>query len=94
MAKQPCHGREIRERKQHAKPASRSFPKAQHSPSDNAQRPLGANEQLLQIEARIVLHHAVEAIDDRAIGQHRFHPKGIFPGHAVAQHAVAPSVGG
>jgi len=66
---------------------------AQHDAGDDAQRALAADEQLLQVVARVVLHHLVQAGDDGAVGQHPFEPEHQLARHAVADHAIAAGVG-
>ena len=60
---------------------------------DDAKRTLGADQQLLEIIAGIVLAQALEAIPDLAIGQHRLDAQHLLAHHAVAQDGRAAGIG-
>ena len=66
----------------------------QHGAGDDAQRALGADEELLQVIAGVVLHRLVERGDDRAVGQHHLQAEHQVARHAVADHPVAAGIGG
>ena len=54
--------------------ARRAGMQAQHGPRDDAQRALRANKQLLEVIARVVFQHFVQACDDGSIGKHHLEP--------------------
>jgi hypothetical protein len=66
----------------------------QHGRGDDAQRSLGADEQVLQVVAGVVLAQAAQAIPDLAARQHHFEAQRQFARVAVAQHLHAAGVGG
>ena len=66
----------------------------QHGGGDDAQRAFGADEQVLQVVAGIVLAQAAQAVPDTSVRQHHFQPQHQIARIAVAQHAVAAGVGG
>ena len=60
---------------------------------DDAQRAFRADQQLLQIEAAVVLLERGQRGIDAAVGQHRFQPQHQRPHRAVAQHLSAAGIG-
>ena len=53
-----------------------------------------ADEQLLQVKARIILEHPVHRGQDRAIGQPHLQPQHHGAGHAVTENTVPARIGG
>ena len=66
----------------------------QHGAGDEAERAFRADEDLLQVIARIVLQHLVERGDDGAVGQHGLESQHLLARHAVADDADAAGIGG
>ncbi|GJD76417.1 hypothetical protein CFIICLFH_4675 [Methylobacterium goesingense] len=66
----------------------------QHRRRDEAEGPLGPEEELLQVVARIVLAQALEPVPDPAVGQHHLEPENEVAGIAVGEHRRAARVGG
>ncbi len=60
---------------------------------DHAKRPLGPDEQLLEVIAGVVLPQPLEAVEHLAVGQHRFHAQDEVAHGPVAQHRRAARVG-
>jgi hypothetical protein len=60
---------------------------------DNAERALGADEQLLQVDAGVVLDVFAHAFEDLAVGEHGLEPEHEIAGHAIADHAIAAGIG-
>ena len=54
---------------------------------DDAERPLRADEQVLQVVARVVLLQALEAVPDAPVGQHHLEAEHQLARIAVSQHA-------
>ena len=67
---------------------------AQQHAGDHAQRALGADEELLEVIARVVLEHGAQHGQHRAVGQHHFQAQHLLAHHAVLQHAIAAGIGG
>ena len=65
----------------------------QHRGGDDAERALGADEELLQVVAGVVLAQAAQAVPDAAVGQHHLEPEHQLARVAVAQHVDAARVG-
>ncbi len=65
----------------------------QHRRRDDAERALGADEELLEVVAAIVLAQAAQAVPDTPVGQHGFEAEHLLAGIAVAQHIDAARVG-
>ena len=61
---------------------------AQHRGRDDAERALGADEQLLHVVAGVVLAQAAQAVPDAAVGQHHLQPEHQVARVAVAQHVA------
>ena len=83
---------EALERDERALPAGRLRKKPQHRSRYDTERALGADEQLLEVVAGIVLQHAIHRRDNRAIGQHGLEAEHEIAHHAVAQHVHAAGV--
>lgn len=66
----------------------------QHGRGHDAQGAFGADEQVLQVETRIVLAQGGQAVPDRSVGQHDLQAQDVVARIAVAQHAGAARVGG
>jgi len=79
---QRCRG--VPDRHQRDGTGARQRVQLQHRRGDDAQRPLGAHEQLLDDVARVVLAQAAQPAVDAAIGGDRPHPE-----NEVAHAAVA-----
>ena len=69
------------------------FPQPQHRAGHDAKAALGADEQLLEIVACVVLDHLVHGRHDGAVGQHRFQTQHHVARHTVADDPVAAGVG-
>ena len=61
---------------------------------DDSERPLRADEQLLQVVAAVVLPQGAEVVPHGPVRKHHFKTKGEIPGHAVPQHVDSARVGG
>ena len=61
---------------------------------DDAQRAFGANQQLFEVVAGVVLAQARQAIQHAAVGQHRFQAQGQLAHRPIAQHRHAAGIGG
>ncbi len=66
----------------------------QHGAGDEAEGAFRADEDLLQVVARIVLQHLVERGDDGPVGQHGLEAQHLLARHAVADDADAAGIGG
>ena len=84
---------EARTAEQRRLAARRLRPQPQHQARDDAERALGADEQLLEVVAGVVLEHPVQRRDHGAVGKHGFEAEHHLAHHAVADHAVAAGVG-
>ena len=60
---------------------------------DDAERALGADEQLLQVVAGVVLAQAAQPVPYAPVGQHHLQPEHQLARVAVAQHVHAARVG-
>ena len=60
---------------------------------DDAERAFGADEQLLQVVAGVVLAQRLKPSSTRAVGQHDLEAEHQVAHHAVAQHCGAARVG-
>ena len=60
---------------------------------DDPERAFGADQQLVEAVAAIVLLERGQAVVDRAVGQHRLDPRDQRAHRAEAQHLRAPGVG-
>ncbi|MNZ91458.1 hypothetical protein D3C78_1104450 [compost metagenome] len=65
----------------------------EHGGGDDAQRAFGANEQLLEVVARVVLAQTAQRGVDAAVGQHGLDAQREVAHIAVAQHGRAAGVG-
>ena len=74
--------------------ASRLRVELQHGRRDDAQRALGADEQVTQVIAGIVLAQPVQAMPDLAVGRHYLQSQAQLAHVAVAQHLHPAGVGG
>ena len=66
----------------------------EHGTGDHAERALGADEQLLEVVAGVVLAQGPQAVEDPAVGQHRLDAEDVAAGVAVPQDVEAAGVGG
>ena len=74
-----------------ARRPGRSFSTAR---GDDAERALGADEEVLQVVAGVVLAQPAQPVPDAAVGQHDLEPEHLLAHVAVAQHLRAAGVGG
>ena len=65
----------------------------QHGRGDDAERAFGADEQLLQIVAGVVLAQTAQAVPDAPVGEHHFEAERQLARIAEAQHRGAAGVG-
>ena len=65
----------------------------QHRARHDAERPLRADEELLQVVARVVLQHLVERAHDRAVREHGLETEHEIAHHPEADHLVATGIG-
>ena len=65
----------------------------QHRGGDDAERAFGAEEQLLQVVAGVVLAQPAQAVPDAAVGQHHLETEHLLARGAVAQDVDAAGVG-
>jgi hypothetical protein len=79
-------------------PGSRHCPwqgeKLEYGSGNDAKSPLGADEQVLQVVASVVLAQAAQAIPDLAAGQHDLQTEGQFTRVAITQNLHTARVGG
>ena len=68
-------------------------PQLQHRLGDDAERALGAHEQVLEVVAGVVLLERAQAVPDVAVGQHDLEAHHQVARVAVAQHLHAAGVG-
>ena len=68
-------------------------PQLQHRLGDDAERALGAHEQVLEVVAGVVLLERAQAVPDVAVGQHHLEAEHQVARVAVAQHLHAAGVG-
>ncbi len=61
---------------------------------DDAEGALGADEELFEVGAGVVLAERREAVPEGAVGEHDLEPEDLVAHHAVAQHVDAAGVGG
>ena len=66
----------------------------QHRRGDDAERAFGADEQVFQVVAGIVLLELVEIVEDAAVGQHHFEPERMRARDAVGDRGGAAGIGG
>ena len=64
----------------------------QHGGGDDPQRALGADEQLAQAVAGVVLAQPAQTVPDRAVGQHHLQPQHQVARIAVTHRVVAAGV--
>jgi hypothetical protein len=93
LPQQRAHRVERRQRAQRDGARARLRCESQHGTRDDAEHAFAADEQLLEVDAGVVLDQGPQAIEHGAVGQHRFQPHHQFARHAVADHAVAAGVG-
>jgi hypothetical protein len=73
--------------------ACRKRLEAQHRASDDAERAFGADEELAQIIAGVVLDHLVQHGQHGTVGERHFEAQNIVTGDAMADHADAAGIG-
>ena len=61
---------------------------------DDAERAFGADEQVAQIVAGIVLLQLRQPVQNAAVGQHHFEPERHLARHAIGQRGGAAGIGG
>ncbi len=66
----------------------------QHRCRDDAERALRADEQVLEVIARIVLAQRLEPVPHAAVGEHDFKPERKLARIAVSEHAYPAGIGG
>ena len=66
----------------------------EHRRGDDAQRALRADEEVLQVVARVVLAQPAQPVPHAPVGQHHLQPQHLLAHVAVAQHLRAAGVGG
>ena len=66
----------------------------EHGGGDDAQRALGADEQVLEVVAGVVLLEFAQVIEHLAGRQHHLDAEAEFAGIAIGEHAGAAGVGG
>ena len=71
----------------------RPWTQPQDEPGDDAERPLAADEELLEVVTGVVLDHPVERRDHGAVGEHGLEAQHHLAHHAVADHAIAAGIG-
>ena len=84
---------EVRQRDQRGRARPRRSVQPQHRAGDHAQRALGADEELLEVVAGVVLQHGAQHRQHAAVGQHHLEAQRLLAHHAELQHAVAAGVG-
>ena len=67
---------------------------AEHGPGDDAEHAGGAHEDLLRVEAGVVLPQRRHQIEDGSVGEHHLEAKEVLAYVAVAQDPGAGGVGG
>ena len=68
-------------------------PELQHRPGDDAERALGAQVEIAQVVAGVVLLERTQAVPDLARGRHDLEAEHEMAGVAVVQHLHAAGVG-
>ena len=66
----------------------------QHRGGDDAERALGADEEVLEVVAGVVLLELVEEVQHAAVGQHDFDPDHEIAGDAIGERVGAAGIGG
>jgi hypothetical protein len=64
----------------------------QYRGGNDAERALGADENVLEVVAGVVLSKAAQAVPYAAIRKHDFEPEDLLASVAVAKHIYAPGV--
>ena len=77
-----------------ARPRRRQGQQLERGLGDDAEHPLGADEQAVQIEAGLVLVRASAEADERAVSQRDFEAEHVVAGDAIFEAARATGVGG
>ena len=88
---------ERRFRRRHADEGGLDRARARHQPQhrrgDDAERAFGADEQVLQIVAGVVLLQLVEIVEHAAVGQHHFEAERMRARDAVGERRGAAGIG-
>ena len=87
-------GGDVGDGHQRRRPRPRRREQLQHRRGDDAERALGADEQLLEVVAGVVLAQAAQAVPDAPVGQHDLEAEHELARVAEAQHRGAAGVGG
>ena len=61
---------------------------------DDAERAFGADEEVAQVVAGVVLFQLRQAVEDAAVGQHHLEPERHLARHAIGQRGGAAGIGG
>ena len=73
---------------------ARFWKQFQRRRGDDAERAFGADEQVAQVVAGVVLLQLRQAVENAAVGQHDFEPERHVARHAVGQRGGAAGIGG
>ena len=68
------------------------FTTAKHSPSDNAQGPLGSHEQLLKVVPGVVFNHLIHGADNRAIDKYSFETQYHVACHTITNDTITARI--
>ena len=66
----------------------------QHRRGDDAQRAFGADEQVFQIVAGVVLLELVEVVEHASVGEHHFEAERVRARNAIGKRRGAAGIGG
>ena len=77
----------VGQRSEGGDPFGRAREELQHGGGDDAERSFGADEELLQVVAGVVLAQSAQAVPHSAIGKHHLEAQHQVAGIAEAQHA-------
>ena len=73
---------------------ARTRKQLEHRRGDDAERAFGADEDVPQVVAGIVLFQLLQQLQDATVGQHHFEPEHQIARDAVGQRAGAAGIGG
>ena len=93
VRQEPGHAFKLRHGDEGGLDVPRAGKKLEHGGGDDAERPLGADEQMLEIIARVVLAQAAQPIPQGAVGQHDLQPEHEVPGAAISEHRYPAGIG-
>ncbi len=72
---------------------ARARKQLEHRGGDDAERALGADKEIFQIVAGVVLLQLVQTMPDAPVGEHHFQAQGQIARDAISERAGAPGIG-